>query len=98
MHQHDTDTHDMDVIVGRDDREIDITWELRELFHIRRMHHSDDAPHPADARTLHRMGWGLIAVAGLETAIDLIDAMLEDEEITLPSRPTSARNGLPSQP
>jgi hypothetical protein len=86
IHQHDNAAYDIDVIVGRDGREIDITWELKEFFHIARMHHPGDSPHPADARTLHRFGWGLISVAGIDTAIELVDDREDDEE----SNPTFA--------
>jgi hypothetical protein len=78
MHQHDPDT--IDVIVGRDGREIDITFELREIVHIGRHFYPDSTPHPDDRRILDRLGWSLISVAGVETALDLVDEMLEDGE------------------
>jgi hypothetical protein len=88
IHQHDNAAYDIDVIVGRDDREIDITWELKEFFHIARMHHPGDSPYPVDARTLHRFGWGLISVAGIDTAIELNRVQFETHRFRVRSSPS----------
>ena len=39
-------------------------------------------PHPANAKFLHRFGWGLISVGGVEMAIELIGDLEDDQERT----------------
>jgi hypothetical protein len=63
-----------------DGRQVDITKEIGRLICISRHYHPDDQLDPDDAKFLHRLGWGLINVAGPEMPEDLIDDMLDEQE------------------
>src|SRR4051812_43196335 len=73
---------DIDIITALDGREVDITKEIGRLIRIGSHYRADDDLDPGDRKFLHRFAWGLVAVCGPDSPIDLIDDMLEAEEIS----------------
>ena len=80
MHQR--DTTNPGIITTRDGRRIDISVEVYEILSIGQWYRPGGTIHPGDAKTLHRMGWGLVSIGGADLALGLLDDLLIDGKIS----------------
>lgn len=57
-------------------------FETYEILSIGQWYRPGGTIHPGDAKTLHRMGWGLVSIGGADLALGLLDDLLIDGKIS----------------